>query len=421
MGKISLTARASNTLAVNTGKIGLNACVDWVSCSFKFASNMQNVFNLIGIEDLSAVEEISGSRYEFAGYDKTFKLGHIELLYYDDDGIDNWLLNMSGQGCRQYEISSSFDWFVLFGVLANVNAIYTRLDIAIDDFNPYFTVNQFKNAVFNKQCVTRLTTWGDHRRGKIATGLDELNMNNFYLGTPKSRFFINVYDKKLERENKGIDVIHKHWVRLEVRFKYDYADMFVIALLENNHNLGYFIRSFLNEKIVFLKPSALKKDKNRSRLAKDVSNHARWWRDYLNGAGKLKLSVKVPDKTLDDSKEWLKRQVSITLAQLKIYLDDVDKYGDNNFISDKKQFNLMIDTLVEHGLSNMKQKHLRKIQNQKYIDSQVVRFENYCKDNNLVVPERNKEKIMDEYWGMVAIQQNKKAYPIETNRPKVTC
>ena len=410
-GKNLASAGASNTPAENTNKNRLNACVDWVTCSFKFASDVQKVFNLIGISDLSALEKIDGSRYEFAGYDTTYKLGHIEMLYYDDRGIDNWLLNMSGQACRQFEISSSFDYIVLFGVLANINAVYTRLDIAIDDFYGYFTVNQFRNAVFNKQCVTRLSTWGDHRRGKIATGLDDITMNNFYLGGSKSRFFINVYDKKLERLDKGIEVKHKSWTRLEVRFKYEYADMFIVHMLENENTLGFFIKSFLNDKIVFLKPSVLTKDSNRSRLAKDNKNHARWWRDYLTGAGKLRLSKKVPEKTLNDSKEWLMRQVSITLAQLKIYLNDMESYEDVK--NGRLRFDFLIDQLVEHGLSNMKKKHLRKIENQKYLDSQIVRFDKYCEDNKIVVSERSKEKILDEYWGMVTEQQKKKVYSTE--------
>lgn len=404
------SARASNTLAGNTGKKSLSACVDWVTCSFKFASNVQKLFNFLGIDDLSNLEEISGSRYEFAGYDVTFRLGHIELLYYDDDGVDSWLLNLSGQGCRQYEISSTYDFFVLFGLLANINAVYTRLDIAIDDFCGYFTVDQFRNAVFNKQCVTRLSKWGDHRNGLIATGLDDVTMNNFYLGTRKSRFFINVYDKKLERIDKGIEVLHDSWVRTEVRFKYEYADMFIVHILQTNnssHSLGYFIKSFLNDKVVFLKPSCMSVDKNRSRLAKDVKNHARWWRDFLNGAGKLHLAKKVPDKTLSDSKQWLLRQVSITLAQLKIYYNDMKSYDE--FSKDGSvRFDVFIDYLVQHGLSNMQKKHLRKVENQLYLDKQAVKFEKYLEQKHIKVNEKaNKEKMLDEYWGTVYLQQKK--------------
>lgn len=357
-GRKTDSARVSNTLAENTRVLPQTCCVDWVSCSFIFASDMQKIFNLIGIDDLENVEEIKGSRYEFAGYNVTYKLGFIELLHYKDDlGGCHWLLNMSGQGCRQFEISSVFDFPTLFAILANVDAVYTRLDIAIDDFSNIFTVNQFRQAVFNKQCVTRLKSWGNHQRGLIATGLDDVTMDSFYLGSSTSRFFINVYDKKMERLNKKIDIDKAitTWVRTEVRLSYEYADMFVVHIISDSKPIGQLIKAFLNEKVVFLKLSALQLDKNRSRLAQDLKNHARWWRDFINMSKKLHLTVYKPEKTLSESKDWIYDKVSTTLAMLHLYAPE--RYGD------------LIQAVTAEGLKKLKKKHERKILNQLYLDS----------------------------------------------------
>lgn len=401
------SAGDSTTPAVNTRKNSLSACVDWVSCSFRFASDMQKIFNLIGISDLSTLEKIDGARYEFAGYNTTYKIGLIELMHYKDqlDGSDNWFINMSGQACRQFEIASCFDFITLFGVLANVDAVYTRLDIALDDFNNIFTVDQFRNAVYNKQCVTKLRDWGDHRRGKIATGLDEVHMNNFYLGSSTSRYFLNVYDKKLERQSKNIEVLHETWVRTEVRFKYEYADAFIVHLLQNDGEIGSHITAFLNGHIQFLKPLVVKKylnkEKgytNRSRLADDKKNHARWWRDFLNNTKTLSLTKRKPEKTLDDSKEWVYKQVAITLAMLKEYNPD--------------GFQAFIDVAVEKGKNKMQKKHQRKIDNQRYLDQQIISFGNWLekeeKYNRSLEGSKkvkDKGKLLDIYWAQAEEQE----------------
>lgn len=359
------SAGGCTTPAENTGKIPMRALVDWVTCSFKSAFDLHQVFNLIGISDMENMEEIGTSKFAMAGYSVTYRIGMIE--YHRNFKEDRWLLNMSGQGCRQYEILSCFDMVTMLGILVNLNTTFTRLDIAIDDFNCYYTTDIFRQAVYNKQCVTRLEDWGNGERGKIAHGRDFLTMDNFYLGGKSSRYYINVYDKKLEREDKiktageekkkriqeelyGID----QWTRTEVRFTYEYAEQFVAHILSGHLHLGYYVTSFLNGKIVFLKPSALKLDKNKSRLAKDVKNHARWWKSFVHNASKLHLSVYKPDKMLVESKDWLFGQVSTTLASHALYKPH--------------DFYKLVNDLVADGMQKMKKHHLIKISNQKHFD-----------------------------------------------------
>lgn len=354
---VSASAGVSNTPAVNTGENGLSACLDWVSCSFSIATDMQQIFILIGIDDLSTLEIKKGARYEFAGYDKTYLIGKIELMHYKcDEGMDHWFLNMSGQACRQFEISSRIDFVTLFALLINLDAVFTRIDGAIDDVKGFYSVDKFRNAVYKEQCVTKLRTWGNHQRGLIATGNRDITMDSFYLGSRDSRYFINVYDKRKEQIARGLEVadLPDFWVRTEIRFSYEYADLFVIHLVNNKEPVGHHLKSFLNDKVVFLKPTSMLVDSNRSRLAKDITNHARWWRSFLNGAGKLHLSTYAPDKTLAESREWLEKQVSTTLAMLHMY--------------DAENYHELIKELTILGLDKMKKKHERKVLNQHYLD-----------------------------------------------------
>ena len=367
MVTFSGTAGDCTTPAENTGNIPLRALVDWVTCSFQSASNLQEVFNLIGIGNLENIEEFESSKFAKAGYTSTHRIGMIE--YHRNEDENRWLLNMSGQGCRQFEVLSSFDLLTMFAILANLKASYTRLDIAIDDFGGIFKTNTIRQAVYNKLCVTRLADWGNGERGKVAHGKDFLTMDNFYLGSPKSRYFINFYDKYLERLNKmetaGEELQNRikeelqgitQWTRTEIRLKDEYAEQFVGHILSDHFHLGFYIMSFLNHKLTFLKPSCIKNGKeNRSRLAEDINNHARWWRKFVHNAGKLKLSVYKPDKMLVESKDWLYKQVSTTLASLALYKP--------------LEFYDLIDDLLKDGMDKIKKEHLLKIYNQQHFDA----------------------------------------------------
>lgn len=407
MVTIPPSAGASNTPAENTAENAQTIRVDWVSVSFVTAINLQEVWNFIGIGELENLETIEGARYGFAGYTITYKLGHIELMHNPNE--DRWLLNMSGQGCREFELKSCFDFVTLFALLTNFYASYSRLDIAIDDYDNIYNVNTIRKAVYNKQCVTRLKEWGNSERGKIATGRDELTMDNFYLGSPSSRYFINVYDKKMERANKGFEVDDKTWIRTEVRLKDEYAEQFVRHILEDTSSIGEKIFELLNDKVVFLKPTALLLDKNRSRLAKDLDNHARWWRKFLNTTRKLPLTVYKPDMPLLASKSWLLRQVSTTLASFQVYFEDDMAYED------------FIRQLTVDGMEKMDKRHLNKINQQKELDEylQADRNLNMGWYKREVKPVEEKiermrgkkekkkhlEQVMDVHWEQVAVQQ----------------
>lgn len=388
----------STTPAENTKQNSLRALVDWVTCSFQLDVTPSELFHFLGVLNLSEMEEVYGARYEFAGYDVTYQLGAIELML--DQKKNKWLLNMSGQACRQFEISSSYDFVMLFGLLSNVNATYTRLDIAIDDFKGIYSVNTIRNAVYNKQCVTRLTEWGNGERGKIATGKDEMTMDNFYLGHSKSRYLLNVYDKKMERiarkkdlekDENGKEV--ETWTRTEVRFKYEYAEQFVDHIINDHNNLGYHLKSFLNAKIQFLTKTALLKDNNKSRLCKDTQNICKWWRTFLNGAGKLNLTVYKPDKTLLESKDWLYNQVSTTLAMLHLYKPD--------------EFGELVQDLTKDGIEKMKKKHQKKIDNQIYLDEHMIEYDlGWRSAQGKLKKEKNTiEELTATYWGQVKEQQ----------------
>ena len=403
MEQILSSAWDSTTHAENTCKNSAILCVDWVTASFRFADDLQKFFNFIGINQLEELERIDGARYGFAGYYETYKLGNIEIMKHIDP--EKYLINMSGQGCREYEALSGYDFELFFALMTNVYAQYTRVDIALDDYKNIFSTKIFRDSVLNGQAVTRLTKYGIRQEGLIhQPGI--LTMDSFYLGGKNSRYYINVYDKKMERKDKGFEVLSDTWTRLEVRFTSEYADQIVIGILNNERDLGETLASFLNEKITFLKLKVAKETDNKSRSAKDLENHARWWRDLLNTTSKLKLTVYHPEQSLTRSETWLFRQTSITLALLKTY------YG-------TEKFSKVLEKLLVTGWERVEKKHIKRLMNQLEIDRAIASGEvskEYIQNEALPSaiklasyksPEQKLQKVLNEFYQTETYQRKK--------------
>ncbi|PJO40548.1 replication initiation factor domain-containing protein [Lysinibacillus xylanilyticus] len=328
-------AGVSNTPARITRSNGLRVLVDWVTASFHSEKNffeIQELFSLTelvinGQKEPIVFEEIHGARYKYAGYTITYRYSNIEFMYAPDEG--KYLLNMTGQGCREFEQISVLDYEMLFGMLiGQLSANVSRIDIAIDDFNCIYKVNTIRKAVQSGQAVTHIRTWGTHQRGNV--GGHDLTMDNFYLGTLKSRYSINVYDKKMEQEAKNKEVTVPHWTRTELRLKEEYATRFarIIALSTGNDNLGQYVMSFLNNSITFVKKKSLSFDTNRTRIAENQDNWTHWWKKYLGEVGKLSLSQKAPDKSVERTVNWFLTQIVPSMA----VLEEVDPEGYGYFI-----------------------------------------------------------------------------------------
>lgn len=401
----NVVAWDSTTHAENTVENAPTLLVDWVTASFRARFDFEQIFLYFGVHQLENLEVIQGARYGFAGYHITYRLGTIELMHNENE--EKYLINMSGQACREYELLSGHDFVHFFSLMSHLYPVYTRLDIAVDIYNNIFNTSIFRNAVYNEQCLTRLKKWGIRQEGNIVTGNKVLTMDSFYLGGKNSRYFINVYDKKLERADKGLDVSALTWTRLEVRFKDEYAEQMVKGILLNSDDFGNEIFEFLNDKVVFLKLKVAKNSSNRSRDAKNIKNHAEWWRSFLNTTKKLHLTVYKPDLPLLHSKAWLLDKVSTTLSLFSKYYspEDYEK--------------LLLDLRLL-GDEKMTKKHLKRLEHQVMLDNEIAAgLADIDWLKNTVTPLENKiydlstnkqkqkykEKLDDIYWDQVKEQQ----------------
>lgn len=292
-----------NTGAENTEEIGLRACVDWLQATFKFVSDPRQICEFLFL-DFNDFIHLDVGKY---GYNEQIRYNNI-AIYYNGREDMGCHLEMTGQGCRQYEALKKLEWSKLFAMMldfADVNI--TRLDIAIDDFKPYFTVDQAIDKVKRGHIKSLFKTGKSIEKYLLKDGTSQ--GKTLYFGQPTSRIQIRIYDKKQERESKDQEVIVEHWVRTEIQARDERAKAIAEILAYTNYETGKVVAGILKNYINFLAEN--KKDSNKNRW-----KNVKWWNDFLGDVEKLKLTQVAPDYTIERANKWVSKQVAPTLAVL---------------------------------------------------------------------------------------------------------
>jgi phage replication initiation protein len=345
--------------AQNTSLPALRACVDWLQATLKNVHDVHDTIDILGLQR-DAFKEFPTGKY---GYKSHMRFGHI-AIYYDgrpDMGIH---IEMSGQGCREFERYTKKDWSQFFALLLNFDVNFTRLDLAIDDFKGYFTIEQVIQKIKRGHISSRFKEARRHDSWKIATG--ENTGMTVYFGDSSSRLQVRFYDKFKERVSKGKEMQDgvTFWNRVECQLRKERAMSAAVILAHEHYNTGQLVMGILQNYIRFLVPG---KDSNKSRW-----KTCKWWEDYLHGVEKLKLTQVAPDATIERSKSWFENQVSATFAML---LEAYDYDED------------LILEFLRHGMMKMTDKHKDMIkrfreENEKMVED-LEEKRNKIKDNLL--------------------------------------
>ncbi len=210
------------------------------------------------------------------------------------------LLEMSAQGCRQFETSSNMGFMQLFCDVINGDLKPTRLDIAYDDIDHdgsgLLDIGKVARYTLHQRFVTK---WG----GGIV--MDKFKKNGNYepmthaltiqFGSKKSKILLRIYDKAQERG--GFDY---HWIRSELQFNGERAAGFIKNLLESQSEVGELYSGVLKNYLRFIK-----NDHTRKERCTTVG----WWEQFLNNAEKIKIfSPKTVDYNLARVKNYVINQ-----------------------------------------------------------------------------------------------------------------
>lgn len=321
----------SNRGAQNTDQSGFRSLVDWFSFTLKNVQTPQEVIQILGLEEEDFFETKIGGK----GYMSQLRFGNISIYY---NGKENMGIHVeiSGQGCRQFETTSYLSWSRLFALLMNFDYNITRLDLAVDDFTGLLKLQTIKRKIRDTLVTSRFKSAIEIRKTKLADGSSM--GDTVYFGSGQSMIQVRFYDKKLEQlheKNKDLEQGLENWVRVEVQTRDDRAQTLAEILAFESHTVGQAVRGILSNYIRFLVKGHQKN--------KTYWNTAPFWEKFLNNVEKLGLTQVAPDRSIQRTYNWIEKQVNPAFALL--------------YEAFNKDSELLYE-LLHDGYSRMDKKHL---------------------------------------------------------------
>lgn len=300
---------------------GLECIFDWLQFTIHGIDEKQVILKVLQM-DPSEFMQMPKGRY---GYKKQLALGHISVLY---DGAEDMGVHviLSGQGCREYEAAHNI--LTLLDRVMLYNGKCTRIDIAIDDKGGnLIPFKKIIESVRKGYVSSRWKTSTEFIKRKLEDG--SIIGHTVNIGSGKSKIYMRIYNKALEQGEET------PWTRIEMEIKDERAEVLQNILLFENKIGGVFTK-ILNNYIRFLEPT---KDSNKSRWPT-----ARWWSNLLQEVDKLSLTRKPEDRTVEDVREWIKKQVGPSLALLVL--------ADGGSVDE-------IYKIIHQGKKRLREKHIK--------------------------------------------------------------
>ncbi|OBZ15169.1 hypothetical protein A8L34_29585 [Bacillus sp. FJAT-27264] len=268
---------------------------------------LEDIYNLLAIPESEFREMPRG----LLGYSKQMACGDIRILYAGKSDM-GFHVQMSGQGCRQYESYWSLGWEAFFERLYDADAEFARLDLAVDDIRhnddpPYFDVADLDSRNRAGLCRSKWRKAQPMSTVQLSDG--ESKGHTIYYGSKQSDIMLRIYEKDHEREAAEMELEEDltAWNRIEIQLRNDRAMATVRHMLSGIPS-GEIIFGLLSNYINYVDRTP---DSNKARWP--ISE---WWLEFLNDAAKLRLSGRAPDKTIPSKKNWLDNQVSATQAEV---------------------------------------------------------------------------------------------------------
>lgn len=204
-------------------------------------------------------------------YRDRLSFGNIHIYYNNINQEEDYpMLEMSGQGCREFETFSSITFDDLFELAKNTkNYHMTRLDVAYDDHEGIFDIRQIEKDYRARNWVSNST------KGRITVDISRaVDGISVMTGTKSSDMYMRIYDKAIERGyNDG-----RHWVRAELVLKQDRAVQFI----KNTEPIGTKFRGVIHNYFRYVQPN--KKDSNKRRW-----KMRDYWKKFLEDAEKISV------------------------------------------------------------------------------------------------------------------------------------
>lgn len=328
----------------------LRACVDWAQVTFKNVKEPQKIVEIMGLDS----DDFADLDHGLYGYSRQLRMGHISVMYAGspDMGIH---VQMTGQGCREFETQSKLNWKEFILKCFEYDANFTRLDIAIDDIayegqELYFTVPTLIRKLKNGEVRSRFKKAKYITTVRIEDG-EEIG-STLYFGQASSDIQIRFYEKNYERLAVGKELEHKliGWNRTEIQTRRERANALALYIL-NEDQIGQIAAGVLRNYISFCVKD---NDTNKARW-----QICKWWIKFLGDVEPLKLTLIAPDKTIERTMAWLDNSVAPSLAMVFTALDgDLEKIKELIINGQERMTKEQIRLAKEYSDKKKKQKPL---------------------------------------------------------------
>jgi phage replication initiation protein len=328
-----LVPPSSNTGAQSTGQ---RILIDWFAFTLPHGSD---IFEVIGIPGREWVP----IETKALGYDRMYMHGQMKVYQSEREDMGTHC-EFSGNACREYEFFFDSKWIELIRRIRANNGQFSRIDLAIDDFDGMFTLEQIEKKVKNSELISYF------RKGRILIEYNLSDKDNLgktiYFGSPQSRIRIRMYDKAIEqllkdqssREAEAIQqeakakvpqterkankqlreeqyrqerLNHKQtWNRTEIQSRDERADAIADYILANLP-LGQVVYGVIKNYLNFVEPSQTDSNKSRWQISP-------FWENFLGTIEELKLTTEKIQNSIKRIKNWIIKQVAPSLALLSM-------------------------------------------------------------------------------------------------------
>lgn len=230
------------------------------------------------------------------GYFTMYEYDNIRVLLSkkgDDRGI---LIELSGQGCRNYEyILNELDqqWLDFFGRCLFVDGVVKRIDVAVNDYVEYFSLEE----VAKKRKAKLFDS--SFRKSRVIDSTNDKEVTSegitAYFGTRNSLIYFCFYQKNYEIANRERIPVEEVDVknRYEIRLHSEKAHKFIEYYMEDTFLLRS-VRSVISQQLCFF-------EKDRKGGLKIWSK----WERFLGATKYVDLSMKVVKPSFYRKLNWL--------------------------------------------------------------------------------------------------------------------
>lgn len=278
----------------------LEAKFDWVRIRIPTHNIIKVIKEILGMDETNFYTQPTG----LYGYVVMYQYDMIRILVSNKGDERGILIELSGQGCRNYDYvleERNDNWRGFFERCFLFNAVVKRVDVAIDDFIEIVPLPQLARKVKKGEYES------DFKKCRVIDShdltKDERDGVTIYLGSRQSLIHFCFYQKNFEiakRERIPLEDIEiKN--RYEVRFMSKKAQLFINEYMLDN-DFSRLILNVIGNQITFLE-----KLKN--------CEYVEWraWRKFIGELDYVNLRVEPIKPNFQGKVRWIRQQVARTL------------------------------------------------------------------------------------------------------------